>query len=45
MWTTLPDEFDVDGWPFEVTDPDQEALIASVDTQTDGTNQARTVFQ
>jgi hypothetical protein len=31
-WTTLPDEFDLDGWPFDVTDP--EPTTAGTDVQT-----------
>ncbi len=27
-WTTLPDEFDLDGWPFDVTDPEEPVHAA-----------------
>ncbi|MDX1216292.1 hypothetical protein GOL99_12180 [Sinorhizobium medicae] len=43
-WTVIPDGFevtfcedDLDGWPFDVTDPEDKIVIASADTQTDGT--------
>lgn len=36
-WNMLPDELDVDAWPYEETDPDEKIVIASADTQTDGT--------
>lgn len=39
-WTTLPEGFDVDAWPYEEneeTDPEDKIVIASADTQRDGT--------
>ncbi len=36
-WITLPDGYEVDADPFETTDPDERIVIASGDTQTDGT--------
>lgn len=36
-WTTLPDGYEVDADPFEITDPEEKIVIASADTQTDGT--------
>lgn len=36
-WTTLPEGFDVDDLMFDVTDPEDQIVIASGDTQTDGT--------
>lgn len=35
-WTTLPEGFDVDTDPFEITDPEEKVVVASVDTQIDG---------
>ena len=36
-WTALPDEVDSDDLMFDVTDPEDKIVIASADTQTDGT--------
>ena len=36
-WMTLPEGFDVDVDPFEITDPEETMVVASADTQTDGT--------
>lgn len=36
-WTTLPDGVGVDDWMFDITDPDDKAVIASADTQWDRT--------
>lgn len=37
-WTTLPDDFGVDDLMFDITDPEEDQIvIASADTQTDGT--------
>lgn len=37
-WTTLPE--DAEDWIFDVTDPEEKVVIASADTQTDGTEVA-----
>lgn len=34
-WTTLPER--ADNWMFDITDPEDKIVIASADTQTDGT--------
>lgn len=36
-WTTIPEGFDVDTDPFEITAPEEKIVIASADTQKDGT--------
>ncbi|WP_117195932.1 hypothetical protein [Rhizobium terrae] len=36
-WTTLPDGVGIDDWMFDITDPEDKIVIASADTQTDGT--------
>lgn len=36
-WTALPEGFEVDADPYEITDPDEKIVIAAADTQTDGT--------
>ncbi|MDR6587410.1 hypothetical protein [Agrobacterium tumefaciens] len=36
-WTTLPDAFGIDDWCHHVIGPDDQIVIASADTQTDGT--------
>lgn len=36
-WTTLPEGYEVDADPYEITDPKKKIVIASADTQTDGT--------
>lgn len=36
-WTTLPEDLEGDDWMFDVTDPEDKMVIASADTQTDGT--------
>lgn len=43
-YTTLPEGFEiadeVDTWPYAETDPEEKAVVASADTQTDGTTVA-----